>query len=88
MSNLIINKVVNIEALKERLCLEFDHTMCDDPSDFDELVDEFIVQNVEIPAAEQAGVGHLTANIYEIIDNVCELRDLQRDFVDQLKSEK
>ncbi len=84
MKNLVENKIVNIEALKQSLTEMCNNSIFEDKEHINDIVDKFVVQHVEIPAAKQAGLDHLSADIYDCIDNVDELRDTQRDFVDEI----
>jgi hypothetical protein len=88
MKEFVNNKVVDIQALKAALQEEFkdiDFKNFSETSELSDVVDIFIQDTVEIPAAEQADVIKFEADIYETIDNVNELRDLQNDFVKELE---
>lgn len=84
MQTLVNNKIVSIEAVKQALHQEFSTCNFDSKEDASNAIDEFIQQKIEIPAAEQAGLEHTSADIYEIIDNVDDLRDLQNEFVNEV----
>lgn len=84
MNELIHNKTVNVVLLVEQMKRHMLNYHTQDVTDISDIVDEFIQQNIEIPASEAAGIDFVKADIYEIIDNVDELRDAQNDFIETM----
>lgn len=85
MKQLVSEKIVNIAALKIALGEYFECPHAAKDENFKDKVDEFVQANIEMPAAEAAGLNHHEANIYEIIDNVDEFRDCVNEFIDSKK---
>lgn len=84
-------KIVDIKALAAGLADEFRRYKFDlneerDREIFNDAIDMYIQETVEMPAAEEAGVEHGDNNIDLIIDNVDAFRDLQNEFYDDVIS--
>lgn len=79
---LFVGETVNIKHLKNALVDECSNYS--DMSSFSDFVDEWVQLNIEIPMAESAGLDKIKDSIYDYIDNVNELRDLQNDFVSEI----
>lgn len=82
-------KLVNIVAMKAALInhlSEFPtHEMSRD--NIYEIADEFVQLSIEMPLAEHAGWAHGDADIYDIVNNVDEMRDCMDSIVDDLSDD-
>lgn len=86
---LINNRIVNCDALLADLEKRFSGNLKADfysKEDIEITIDEYIQDNVEKLAYEQAGLIFLESNILidDVIDNINEFRDTQHYFVNKL----
>lgn len=82
--SLVNEKKIDIEALKKTLAEHFANMSFVSSAEASDAVDEFVQLSVEKPAAEAAGVDFNETDIYEIIDNVNEFRNVQKEFAENL----
>ncbi len=81
----IENKVVNILALEIELRSRIEGITFDDKEEIKNFIDEVVCNLVERPAYTDAEDVNFNdgGNVYDIIDNVDELRDLQNDLINE-----
>jgi len=85
MTTYITNKVVNIAALELVLRERLEGMVFDDNQEARQFIDEIVCDLAERPAYDASDVNFAEGgNIYDVIDNVDELRDLQRSLIAEL----
>lgn len=82
MTNLFAGKAVNVSALKEILDAKVYGVSFDDKQEVTQYVDEIVCNLVERPIYDDSDFAHDDGHtIYDLIDNVDELRDMQNAVV-------
>ena len=85
MTTFITNKIVDIAALEKVLREKLDGMSFDDKQEATQFIDEIVCDLVERPAYDASDVNFNDGgDIYEVIDNVDELRDLQNSLIAEL----
>lgn len=82
--NFVENKIVNVKALKLALIEELSEYSYQNRKYLKEIIDQFIVEHVEKPAFEEAGINYSSGDIEEVIENIHEFRDCGFDIVENI----
>jgi len=85
MTTFITNKIVDIAALEKVLRERLDGMSFDDKQEATQFIDEIVCDLVEKPAYDASDVNFDNGgDIYDILNNVDELRDLQNSLIAEL----
>ena len=85
MTTFIADKIVDITAIENVLRERLDGMSFDDKQEVTQFIDEIVCDLVEMPAYDASNINFDEGgDIYDVLDNVDELRDLQNSLIAEL----